>query len=335
MAFCRRYKILREISSNWSIVFRQLLFVFLLGVACKTFAAENTQTIITAEKEEMQKEYYDQNVLASNIFSGIPFGHVKPERDTVVLGVALDFKRVSIVPSENYARNKDDKSVYLNITGASGSPLIAFSNDGFGMGFAGEFGKFNTYFKKQESGGSRYSAENGDLTFSGLGIFGYCLPKFQFLPRSITVNVVGGFKQLYASHETSTDNNGVSNSKNPNKYRYSIKKIEIGTDIGIELAKNFTFIPWINYSIIGMGQMTDGSGNLLNNNTLNDKVLAGDMELFWTSKPPLSYGIDFTASIMRTELHLGGLLGIIAGLAKGSDNISNKSITLSLSYKVK
>jgi len=177
--------------------------------------------------------------------------------------------------------------------------------------------------------------------FSGVGLNLYWIPVWTFLPSYAVPTFIGGGKSLNVTHSTSGTLTSSYGAVTMEKYRYAVQSYEAGCNLDLRLAQHFTIIPWIDYqeNTISAPQASAGSTSVgttsVASATAIDPSLTDDMTLFWKSAPILSYGIDFAVKLDGFEIHLGGLIGILGTLNKGSDRIQDNSRTISVSFEAK
>ncbi len=121
------------------------------------------------------------------------------------------------------------------------------------------------------------------------------------------------------------------------EYSYNVGKTEAGLNIGVQLLKKFTLIPWVNYELFDTSDGVAKSEEARKNyQEAHAEMLDEDLEMFWHAQARLKYGIDFSVRLFGTvELHLGGLLGMITALGPKNEQITDKTISLSIAFDQK
>jgi hypothetical protein len=312
--------------------------IFLLNSAAPAFATE--AETIAAERQSMQNELKGYRQEVTSLFSSVPQSHIMPERDVVGISVSVERPDVTMVPSNKTVdKNSRKTKPRLDYAGWRATPLISFSNKRFGVGFAGEAGQLQAHYIDDTT--SLYREEFGSAKFSGIGLYGYFIPELRILPNTVTPLLLIGGKTLNVVHESTGTIQSAYSVKNTTKHSYTVKKYEVGIDLGIELAKRFTVLPWTSYSIVAVGgesgssSQTQASAASYGVVTPINTALVSDKVLFWNLSPTLNYGIDFSVGLGNLKLKFGGLLGVLGSLMKSNDQIYENTLTAGLSYDFK
>jgi len=319
---------------------RQILFTLLTLLPAAPVLAQSNAVSTDDRRFEMMDHYQDQRRKSQTLFYSAPHFHLIPQRNTVTLTGA--FEQTSLLLGSEYADlgKKDDASSYgsfWELEGYEAAPLVAFAADKFGIGFGADVGEKSLKYR-DNFGTSGYTTQSSQISYSGLGTYIYYIPSLKFLPRFVEPTLIGGYKTLNVIHyydNTNTFYTDFPNSANNSeeiKYRYDVKKIDLGLNMGITLAKHFIVFPWINYQRRVLGPVKDGS------NVTDDYVdgyLELDRRFLWQAEPTTVWGLDFAVSMGRLNIHLGGLFGIIANLNGGSDRIQDESVSVSATYNIK
>ena len=298
-----------------------IIVTTLLGLSQSAFAE------VTA-REEHQEAYKTQLQKTPAIFSGAPVYHLVPRENTVTIAASVERTDVTIgAPGSHVtsANPKDTQRLYYE--GWSGSPYLAFSGKNFGIGAAGTVGEAASTFSytREES-----LSERSSLRYSGIGLFLYATARPDFLPKNINFTVFGGASSLNAI-QVEQDKSLPGFYQYPaQRYRYAVQRYTGGLDIGIQLAKRFTWIPWVDYAKNFAGKPTASDPWAIQQN-ISNSTLRNNQNLFWNITPPLRYGIDFAAQFLGLEIHFGGLLGALGSINKGSDRVLDKSNEFSIS----
>lgn len=294
---------------------------------------------VDLDRADLQDHDSEQREQALSLFGSAPVEHIVPRRDRITFALALDYFDVTVVPRGQSAKSPGDHK--LEMSGMTGSPYVAFSTNQLGIGFAGEYGKLEAHYLRKTDGS--YLDQYGELKYSGLGIFGYLIPNLRFMPRFITPTVMLGGKKLIAVHQSTGDLRSAYAPRELNKFSYDVFKWEAGIDLGIDLVRSVTIMPWLNYILLDVGapkteneQVAVADHGLEGGGTyIVNSAIISDQDLFWRSAPSLTYGIDFSVRLGRFDVHLGGLLGLVGNLVKGSERVASNSLSLGVSYDFK
>ncbi len=311
----------------------------LLGIA--GFASAADSATVFSQRQSMQSTLSSYRQDVSSLFASVPQSHIVPERDVIGISVSVERPDATVVPY-NKTVDKSSRSTTprLDYAGLRATPLISFSNKRFGVGFVGEAGQLQAHYIDDTSSG--YAEEFGNAKFSGIGLYGYFIPEARFLPNFVTPLFLVGGKSLNVVHESIGTVLSAYNSKTTTKYTYTVSKYEVGLDLGIELAKRCTIVPWTSYSMVGVGPEkggTSSSGVVPTTTSVlpvqANMSLRSDQALFWTLAPKLSYGIDFSVSFGKFRIKFGGMLGVLGSLMKTNDHVYDNTLTAGLSYDFK
>lgn len=247
---------------------------------------------------------------------------------------AVTYLDVTIVPKYEKVKDKtSDNDHYLHQSGWEAGPMVGFSADRFGIGFASEFGqKEATYHVSylETDGSTSWWEQNSKIKYSGLGLYLYWLPEARFLPNYIDPTFIAGYKGINVVHSYASRNSQVKSDYKD--YRYQVKKLDYGFNLSINLAKYFRVIPWLNYTNRLIEPPKNGDSSEAQNVEID---LIADQSFFWDSTPRYLWGVDFAIIIGKFDLHLGGAFGLIDSLAKGSDRINESNISLTATYNIR
>ncbi len=299
-----------------------LAFCICAGTVQEVFAQTTAEILPT--RKMLQTTYLQNQRDAWTLFAGVPVTHVVPKRDKVTFNFGGDYAQTNVIPAAGTSgfQSSSSDSASLKISGYRATPLVVFQESRFGIGFLADVGEKKTTYIDSSS----YS-ENGDMKFSGFGISTYAIPTISFLPNNVTTSLVSGIKKDYVEH-TGTQNypHDEPSFSVSQKARYSVVSGNLGADLSVLLARRFTVMPWFDYRrMMGISPNSTSYTTILETN----KPIIGDIGLFWNNE--VRYGIDFGVQIQRVNIKLGGALGYVAGLAKGSDQITDSSFSVALS----
>lgn len=232
----------------------------------------------------------------------------------------------------SYGRNDQ-----LNLTGYTVAPHLAVSLKHIGLGFSAEGGQRRAVYTSSSK--SRYERQESNLNYRGLGLYIYWLAPspFRILKPSITLGnssySVKHNTSLLASSTTARDDN----SDSMKQFSYTVGHYEVGLNLGMKLLKDFTFTPWAHYDGF---DTSDGTKQVDHANDNYDQshgvILEKDLDLFWHSANKVTYGLDLSVRMFdRVEVHLGGLLGLLMASSYNTANVTDKSVSLGLSFDQK
>lgn len=185
--------------------------------------------------------------------------------------------------------------------------------------------------------------QKSHLDYRGLGIYLYWIVPHPF-GKSVRPSITVGNSTYAAKHRVSavavtTDASAsAADDLNYEAYTYNVGRTEAGLNLGIQLLKKFTLIPWANYESV---DTSDATGKLSEVNAEygrdeRESYLEQDIELFWHAQAKLKYGIDFSIRLFDSvEVHVAGLLGSLASLGNKNDQIQDKTISLSIALDQK
>jgi hypothetical protein len=288
-------------------------------------------------RDEFQEAYASQLQNSPALFATAPVYHIIPAENTITFAGQYQYYDVTVArPGVDISTNRDNLDERLDMTGYAASPYVAFESKQFGFGFAGEVGKREVHYLRQAgSPDGGYDEHLGIAQYSGLGLNLFWTPGWTFLPKFIAPTLIVGGKSLNVVENSSGDVVDPYGATTMTKYQYSVQNYEAGCNISLKLVKHFTVIPWVDYSsyVFGTPKLSSGVSNPAGSTT--DPTVSDDARLFWQSSPALTYGIDFAVDLFGLNIHLGGLIGILGTLDKGSDRIQDNSHTVSISIDTK
>ena len=303
-----------------------LMFGCGLLIASKIFAA-------AAGREEFQNAYADELKNTPSIFGSSPVYHIIPIANTITFAAEYQNYDLEVVgPGVEIASNKDDSEERLHMTGWATSPYIAFSAKQFGFGFTGEIGQRNIHYFRSSTADTGYEEYLARVKYSGVGFSVFWTTPSSWLPNYIKPTLISGIKSLNVSHETSGQILEPFSRVVMNNMKYSVQNYEVGCNVSLNFVKRFTVIPWADY-VTNSYTLPEGTPAV--DFVANTQQLRNDAKLIWGSQPRARYGIDFAVSAWGLNLRLGGLLGILGTLNKGSDRVEDKSRAISLSIDTK
>ncbi len=270
-------------------------------------------------RDELTQAYADQLSKGRSIFATTPIYHIVPEENNITFATALNYTDALIGPKGSNAADGADKlQSSLSYKGWSGSPYVGFSGSHFGLGFTA----LNGYATAEYRIGSM--SDKSAVRFSGVGFFGYYSTTASMLPKEVVFSFFAGGNSISAQQEE-YDNSFSA------KYRYRVTSYTGGLNIGIHLAKRFTWIPWIDYSTNRISTPeVDGNSYFSAGGSLDDSI-----NLYWRTTPTKRWGIDFAVELAGFDIHFGGILGAIGNITNVTRRIDDNSNQLSVSLNMK
>lgn len=252
-----------------------------------------------------------------------------PNFNTITYAMAYEKRDITVL--SRYANGNLDKtdSSNLAMSGYTLAPHLAISLKKVGIGFSIENSK-NSAVYTQSYGGGLTSRQHSDVSASGLGFNLSSLP-FASLQKDNKLAVIIGGKSLTVKHQYSEfASNNLQLQQDPTLVRYNLLKYEAGVNLTLQLLKQFSVIPWIDYS-----HADTGSALAAADNKTNAQLFENDVKLFWQSYPDLRYGIDLGINAFGFDVRIGSFLGSLARLNTQPDYIQDKSFSFSLSFNQK
>ncbi len=297
---------------------RALKIVLAMLCVASGYAHAGDWETVSPTRKEIQTNYLAAQQDAWNLFSGLPSTHVIPMRGKVTISAAGDYYNATAMREGVSVNDTSEYESRLELGGYRASPLVVFQEDRFGVGFGATVGKRTSEYKQ-----SKFDIFKGEASFSGLQMVTYFVPKFSLFPKNVTTSFLVGGEKLYVTHKTHWVRPlDVPAFEQEDKARYSLTTLNVGVDVGILLSNRFTVMPWFDYKRVW--SVTPSSANdasLFERNAM----LAADQELFWHSES--RYGLDLSVRLKRLTLHFGGVLGFLAGLAKGTDDVMDSGFS--------
>jgi hypothetical protein len=273
-------------------------------------------------RHNVQENYVAAQSDAWNLFSGTPPSHVIPKRGKATIAVGVQYWDAAAVEESGNVADVTEMEPKLSVGGYQVSPLVVLQEARFGIGFGATLGKRTSEFRL-----SQHSIESGSAEFSGLRLSTYFVPKISFLPNYVWTSFLVGGEKIYVTHETKQSYPlNIPAVTIDDKARYSVTNLNLGLDVGILLSNRFIVLPWFDYGrrlSLSANSSTDEAKFQTNN------ILAADQSLFWRSE--IRYGLDMQVRLSKLTLSFGGVLGFLAGLAKGSESVQDGGISAGLS----
>lgn len=273
---------------------------------------------ISPTRLKIQNNYVAAQQDAWNLFSGTPTAHIIPQRGKATVALGGDYLKAIAVDDGTTVAEATEFNSKLTLGGYKISPLVVLQDSRFGMGFGATVGKRTSEYYE-----SRYTTQSSEASFSGLNLATYFIPKFPFVPNNVTTSFLVGAERVYVTHETKDSRPlDIPAFTLENKARYSVTTLNVGADVGILLSNRFTVMPWFDFKKIWSvsPNATSDSSEFETNN-----ILVADESVFFRSE--YRYGLDLSVKVQRFTLHFGGALGFLAGIAKGSDNVRDSSLS--------
>lgn len=286
-----------------------------------------------AGRDEFQKAYATYLEDSPSVFRSAPVYHIIPAENTITFAGAYQYTDLLVAgPDEDAHQDSAALDARLDVTGWAASPYVAFSSKRFGFGFAGEIGDYQIHFHRKP-GEQTYEEHLGTIAYSGIGFNAFWIPAWSFLPRFAMPTFIAGIKTLNVIHKSSGDLDEPFSGIAMSKYQYTVRNYEAGCNLQLKFVKRFTVIPWFDYSTYAFGEAErSDSGDAPQ---VEDQSVIDDRDLIWGVAPAFNYGVDFGVDLFGINVRLGGLIGALGNLHKGSDRINDSSHTLSLSFDMR
>ncbi len=291
----------------------------------------------SASRNKLQQTYVSELKDSPSLFDSAPVYHIIPTENTITFAGEYRYYDVTIAPpGTDISTKRNDLTERLDLTGSSASPYVAFSAKHFGFGFAGEIGNRSAHYLRQTGALSGAYAEHlGIANYSGVGAAVLWTPGWGILPKFAVPTVIAGGKSLNVIEKSSGLLLEEFSDVAMTKYQYTAQNFDAGCNVSLNLVKHFKVIPWVNYSAYSYSTPKVSTGASDPGGDVALQAVTDDAELFWKSAPAMTYGIDFAVQIFGFDVHMGGLIGILGTLNKGSDRIQDNSQTLSISFDTK
>lgn len=302
------------------------------------FAAEHAafgQTGRTA----LVEQWLEQKTEKPSLYQSTPVTQVVPTFNTITYALLAEVIDAQVKPDTTNTFFRADET--LTLSGYSVAPHVAISLKRVGLGFSVEAGSREAdYYLDGTNVGNQHSAQESELNYRGFGLNAYYILPQPF-GRRVKPSLTVGYSSLTAKHSVSTFVYGVGSAviteDQKELFDYSVARQEVGLNIGIQLLKKFSLIPWANYENMdtsaaqALAEKAEQSGLQSYSATFEE-----DLQLFWHDRPRVRYGLDFVIRIYKTfDIHVGGLLGSVAALGGGSDTVTDDGMSLSLSIEQK
>lgn len=299
-----------------------------------------------ASRAKLEDVFLDTFQNSNDIFQSAPVTHVVPSLKTVTLAMAAEKylidARLDTFNDGYLSGRRAEQRLALN--GYKLSPYVAVSLKKIGLGFSAETGAKNILFRIGNRDNFAQTVDFAqrqfsEMTYKGVGAYFYMIP---YGADAITMSVVLGGKNYDVAHKVSpigTTDEALSGVK---KYRYSVAEYELGTSIDFRILKNFSMMPWVDYTYVDIHDpiqqadsvLSSGSGPSTDPEVSRAECLKGDAQMFWRARPRAVVGLDLVVRISGFAVHVGDVLGAIAN-SDGSDQVSDDSYYISLSLDVK
>ncbi len=324
----------------WPITLLVILAAWLLE-ARPAYAGGTVIDSGSSERDELQEAYRRQLQNNPSPFGSIPVTHVIPARGTITGAVAVDYYDARIVPEgTDISESRLGQAHLLDVKGWTAAPLVAYSWKNLALGGTVEAGRRESHYLfdgskvKPNPTSSIYLEQTGRMRYSGAGAYVYLLPDVSLLPRAVQATVMAGTVRLKATYE----NSGTITSADSGTYRawtYDVTRTQIGTNVAIQIGKQFSVIVWYNYVAHKLGDADPQFTAVpqeYQKNVSHNELLEADRELYWLSQPRQRLGLDIALRFKHAELHLGGLLGLVAAAGTSADNIHDNTLLMSIAF---
>ncbi len=299
-------------------------------------AAPVTSAQDLSDRKKLQDTWVTKQKTHHNLYETAPSTHVVPNFNTITYATRGEKIDATISPEDT--ENTAYRTETLKLSGYTVAPHIAVSLKNFGLGVSAEAGQRRAIYSLSQSD-SYFSRQESYLDYRGLGLYLYwIIPQpIKFVLPSLTL----GNNSYSVKHKISTfgyDHAMISDNSDSSfkGFNYSVQRYDIGLSLGMKLLKNFTLAPWVNYDIVDTKDGVKQADAAELYDSSHAAILYDDLELFWQSHNRLKYGLDFSVRLFgRVELHLGGLLGLIAATGFDTPAVTDKSVSLGVSFDQK
>lgn len=301
----------------------QLLFAWVAVVSTAVGIASLARAQEQTPREELAEHYIAEHRKNPSLFQGTPISHVVPSFNTISYALAGGTTDATIKPeTENPSYPQE-----LRLSGYEVAPYLSLSLRRIGLGFSVESGHKESEFTSS-FGGGQSERRVGEVDYRGVGVFLYWIPTGK-IARMITPTLILGGRNYTAKHAHASFFGGTSGVAT--NLSYSVPNYEAGLNIDVAMLKALHVIPWGNYSYMDTGDAT----SQVEKRSWDEDYLTTDIDLFWHSRPDLTYGIDFAARFGALQVRLGGVLGMLATSGQGSERIVDESLRLAFSIEQK
>jgi hypothetical protein len=295
----------------------------------------------SVSRKQMIDDYLVYRRSNAGIYESTPIYHMVPSFNTVTY-VGYVEKIDTVLTPPKAGPGVSAASVLgpglvsdIELTGYRVSPHFALSLKKIGLGFSGERGNRNCFFRYENATQGTFVAQESTLDYSGIGLNLSFLP-YQSSGKFLTIATILGWKSYSARHKWSqylTFNRAVGAIENPYKagVRYNIERYQTGLNATLALLKSFYLIPWMDYQYTETSDSKAAFESALRT-TVADPIFENDVKLFWLSQQNFNYGLDIAIRAGEFEIRLGGLLGTFGNLNVSPDSIDDHSFDVSLSW---
>ena len=302
----------------------------------------------------LEDAYVAEYQTRNSIYQSAPLTHIVPSFKTVTLALAADRYDVRLVDDHfGNARPFPNAEQRLNLTGHKFAPYIAVSLQRIGLGFGAETGTKSLRYSLvdktvPDATGPLTRSQKSDMTYNAVGVYAYLLPYATTGQRAVIASVVLGAKSYNVTHQVTptaapvTAATAAQDDQAARKFRYNIAEYELGCLVELRLLKNFSLIPWVDYTYIDIRDPITQADNALKasgtsanyQDTQVAPILKGDTMMFWRARPRVDFGLDLVARTHGFAVHLGELFGALIA-SRDTDLITDKSYYLSFSFDLK
>lgn len=298
-----------------------LLVIIGLFLECSALAQSEGRTALSNSYADFKKDNF-------SILQGPPITHLVPNFNTITYAVAFEKQDTLVRPAadENQYSQQGES---LHFTGYTFAPHLAISLKKVGIGFSIENSKHQSYYVRDNGAGNLVEQKSSVAT-SGIGLNLSFLP-FEKLRKEYKLAVIAGGKSLNVKHKwTNFQFDGLNEDVDNSSVTYTVLHYESGLNFTMKLLKNFSAIPWIDYSQNNISAAKDAVQEGKTDPQMYE-IFQEDVENFWNRDPRLRYGIDLSLRLLNLDIRLGSALGAIGHLNSTPDYIIDKSFSLSLS----
>ncbi len=288
-----------------------------------------------AARSELSDVWIKEKQGSQPFYQSTPVTQVVPNFNTITYAFQSEIINAKITPEEPVFKTGES----LTLGGYTAAPHISISLKKVGLGFSGEVGQRSaTFYRDGIYNANQDTAQESSMTYRGFGFNAYYILPQPF-GKKVKPSLTVGYAAFSAKHSVSTfvyeTGEATIDPNQRQSYSYNVGRSSAGLNIGIQLLKKFTLIPWLNYELHDTGEAyqaadkAEASGSQIYAVTLKE-----DTELFWNAAPRTRYGLNFSVKLFDSlELQIGGLLGAVTSIGREHDQIVDQSYTLAFSFE--
>lgn len=305
-------------------VLKRLLTIFAVSIPAPLLA-QGVQ-----DRADMIDSLVEYKKGSSSIYTPPPITHMVPSFNTITYAIALEKRNVEILPRHSNGDLNEDVDSSLRLSGYTIAPHLAISLKKVGIGLSIENSQNSSDYSFRNSWSGSEINQSSTVSTAGLGFNVSVLPfdklrknhKLAFIAGGKSLNVKHSFTDFVPSGQVKGDTVNV---------RYNVVKYEAGANLTLALLKQFSVIPWVDYSYTdtrsALSAYDQGKSGYSAAGLYQD-----DIRLYWQSSPNLRYGIDLSIEVFGLDIRIGSILGKLARLGSEPDWYKDSSFNISLSF---